>query len=43
VRELATNLGVQGTPAFIVGGTMIPGDDTDALHAAIAAARKSHT
>ncbi|HEY3890252.1 MAG TPA: DsbA family protein [Caulobacteraceae bacterium] len=43
VRELATDLGVQGTPAFIVGGTMIPGDDTDALHAAIAAARKSHT
>jgi protein-disulfide isomerase len=43
VRELATNLGVQGTPAFIVGGTMIPGDDTDALHAAIAAARKSHS
>ena len=43
VRELATNLGVQGTPAFIVGSTMIPGDDTDALHAAIAVARKSHT
>jgi protein-disulfide isomerase len=43
VRELATNLGVQGTPAFIVGGTMIPGDDTNALQAAITTARKSHT
>jgi protein-disulfide isomerase len=43
VRQLATNLGVQGTPDFIVGDTMIPGDDTDALRAAIAAARKKNT
>jgi len=43
VHDLAVNLGIQGTPAFIVGGTMIPGDDTDALHAAIAQARKNHT
>jgi protein-disulfide isomerase len=42
VRELATNLGVQGTPAFIIDDTMIPGDDTDALRAAITAARKNH-
>jgi protein-disulfide isomerase len=40
VKELATNIGVQGTPAFIVGDTLIPGDDTDALRAAIAAAGK---
>ncbi|HEX4199349.1 MAG TPA: DsbA family protein [Caulobacteraceae bacterium] len=40
VRELATNIGVQGTPAFVVGDTMIPGDDTEALRAAIAAAGK---
>ncbi len=42
VRQLAANLGIQGTPAFIVGDTLIPGDDTDALRAAIAAAQKSH-
>jgi protein-disulfide isomerase len=40
VRQLATNIGIQGTPAFIVDDTLIPGDDTDALRAAIAAARK---
>jgi protein-disulfide isomerase len=40
VKELATDIGVQGTPAFVVGDTMIPGDDTDALRAAIAAAGK---
>ncbi|HZC15582.1 MAG TPA: DsbA family protein [Caulobacteraceae bacterium] len=40
VKELATNIGVQGTPAFVVGDILIPGDDTDALRAAIAAASK---
>jgi protein-disulfide isomerase len=43
VRQLATNIGVQGTPAFIVGNTLIPGDDTEALKAAIAEARKKTT
>jgi protein-disulfide isomerase len=42
-RQLATALGIDGTPAFIVGDTNIPGEDMDALRAAIAAqrARKS--
>lgn len=40
VKDLATNIGVQGTPAFIVGDTLIPGDDTDALRAAITAESK---
>ena len=30
---------IEGTPAFIVGNTMIPGADLAALKAAIAAAR----
>jgi protein-disulfide isomerase len=38
-RKLAATLGVRGTPAFIVGDKMIPGEDMDALHAAINAAR----
>jgi protein-disulfide isomerase len=38
-RRLAVALGVEGTPAFIVGDTMIPGEDMDAVHAAINAAR----
>jgi protein-disulfide isomerase len=38
-RRLAIALGVEGTPAFIVGDTIIPGEDMDAVHAAINAAR----
>lgn len=39
--ELAVALGVQGTPAFVVGDTMAPGAaDIDALRKLIAAARK---
>ena len=38
-RALATSLKIEGTPAFIVGDTMIPGADMNALRAAIAAAR----
>jgi protein-disulfide isomerase len=30
---------IDGTPSFIVGDTMIPGADMNALRAAIAAAR----
>jgi protein-disulfide isomerase len=41
VRDLAENLGIEGTPAFIVGDTMVPGEDMDALNTAIAAARKA--
>jgi protein-disulfide isomerase len=40
VRALAEKLGIEGTPAFIVGDTMIPGEDVDSLNAAIAAQRK---
>ena len=38
-RHLAITLGLEGTPAFIVGDTMIPGEDMDAVRAAINAAR----
>lgn len=39
VHDLATTLRIEGTPAFIVGDTMVPGADMDALKAAIAKAR----
>ncbi len=38
-RHLAATLGVEGTPAFIIGDTMVPGEDMDAVRAAIDAAR----
>jgi protein-disulfide isomerase len=38
-RRLAIALNIEGTPAFIVGDTVIPGEDMDAVHAAINAAR----
>lgn len=37
---LAQQLAIDGTPAFIVGDTMIPGADIPALKAAIAAAKR---
>jgi protein-disulfide isomerase len=43
VQQLAGDLGIQGTPAFIIGDTLVPGDDTDAVRAAIAVARKNHS
>jgi protein-disulfide isomerase len=39
VRSLAVALKIQGTPAFIVGDTMIPGADMEALKAAITQAK----
>jgi protein-disulfide isomerase len=39
VRDLATALNIDGTPAFIVGDTLIPGEDLDAVKAAIDKAR----
>jgi protein-disulfide isomerase len=39
VRKLAMGLGIDGTPAFIIGDAMVPGDDMKAVTAAIAAAR----
>ncbi|HZZ69819.1 MAG TPA: DsbA family protein, partial [Phenylobacterium sp.] len=38
-HALAEALKIDGTPAFIVGDTMIPGADLPALRAAIAAQR----
>ncbi|WP_340646895.1 DsbA family protein [Phenylobacterium sp.] len=38
-RELAQALGIEGTPAFVVGDRLVPGADMAALHAAIAAAK----
>jgi protein-disulfide isomerase len=40
VRELAQTLGIQGTPAFVVGEVIVPGADMKALTAAIDKARK---
>ena len=39
-HELAQKLSIAGTPAFIVGDTVVPGADLEALRAAIANARK---
>jgi protein-disulfide isomerase len=36
VRDLAKKLGLQGTPAFVVGDYLIPGADIGALRAALA-------
>ena len=41
VRALAHALGVDGTPAFVVGDTMIAGAQMDLLRAAIAAQRQA--
>jgi protein-disulfide isomerase len=39
VHALAQQLGVEGTPAFFIGDTMVPGADMDAVKAAIASAK----
>jgi len=39
VRALAMALKIQGTPAFIIGDTLIPGADMEAVKAAIAQAK----
>jgi len=41
VHAVASKLGIEGTPAFIVGDTLIPGADADALKAAIEKALKA--
>ncbi|HEY2660966.1 MAG TPA: DsbA family protein [Caulobacteraceae bacterium] len=38
-RKLTETLHIQGTPAFIVGDTLVPGEDLDAVRAAIEKAR----
>jgi len=35
VKQLAITLGIDGTPAFVIGDTLIPGEDPDGLRAAI--------
>jgi len=40
-RDLAIGIGIQGTPAFIIGDTLVPGADMDAVKKAIAEARKA--
>ena len=35
VKQLAITLGIDGTPAFVIGDTLIPGEDPDSLRAAI--------
>jgi protein-disulfide isomerase len=40
IRHLAIGLGIQGTPAFIIGDTMVPGEMMDDVKAAITAERK---
>ena len=37
VHGVASGLAIDGTPAFIIGDTLIPGADPEALKAAIAA------
>lgn len=39
-EALAQRLGIEGTPAFIIGQTLVPGADMQAVKAAIAAAKK---
>ena len=39
-HELAQKLNIAGTPAFVIGNTVIPGADLEALRAAISDARK---
>jgi protein-disulfide isomerase len=35
VKQLAITLGIEGTPAFVIGDTLIPGEGIDRLRAAI--------
>ena len=35
VKQLAITLGIEGTPAFVIGDTLIPGEDPDGLRAAV--------
>ncbi len=40
IHRLALALHVEGTPAFIIGDTLVPGEDMAAVQAAVAAQRK---
>jgi protein-disulfide isomerase len=41
-RALAAALKIEGTPAFVIGDTIVPGADMRALRDAIAKARSQH-
>jgi protein-disulfide isomerase len=41
VRALASKIGVTGTPAFIIGDSLIPGEDMESVQAAVDAAKKN--
>jgi protein-disulfide isomerase len=40
IHKLSTEIGIEGTPAFIIGDTLVPGEDMDAVEQAVAAERK---
>ena len=40
IQQLAGHVGVEGTPAFIIGDTLIPGEDMEAVEAAVTEALK---
>lgn len=41
IRALATEIGVTGTPAFIIGDELIPGEDMEAVQAAVNQQRRN--
>jgi protein-disulfide isomerase len=43
VHDLATALNIDGTPAFVIGDTIIPGDDIDGEHGVLAAIKAAQT
>ncbi len=42
-HKLAGELDIEGTPTFIIGDTLVPGEDMDSVRNAIAKARKGET
>lgn len=40
-QQLARDIGVEGTPAFVIGDTVVPGADMESVEAAVAEARKA--
>jgi protein-disulfide isomerase len=43
VHQLAAALNIDGTPAFVVGDTIVPGDDIDGEHGVMAAIKAAQT
>ncbi len=40
-QQLARDIGIEGTPAFVIGDIVVPGEDMDAVEAAVVEARKA--